>query len=110
MIYVQVVGVRQQQLLAELGRNCVAAATASVDELADDVVHKVEAKRNAYPPAVREHVVLLVDAIRSPAHTMPEVVTALRTESRAATLRSTGYKAVWISGSTTALTQRLDNV
>jgi hypothetical protein len=108
-IPVQVVGVRRQQLLAELGRTGAAAATATVEELADDVVRKVEAKRDAYPRAVREHVVLLVDAIRSPGHTMPEVVAALRADARADVLRSTGYKAVWLSGSTTALTVRLDD-
>lgn len=109
VINVQVVGVRQEQLLATLGRTGTTSSSASTSELADDVCKSVEAKRDAYPPAVRRDNVLLVDAIRSPGHTMPEVLDVLRVSPRIDVLRSTGYQAVWLAGSTTGLTSRLDS-
>lgn len=108
VINVQVVGVRQQDLLAQLGRTGAASSAATPDELADDVCSKVKAKRDVCPPNDRPGVVLLIDAIRSPGHTFPAVIDSLRASPRVDILQTTGYRAVWLAGPTTSLTQRLD--
>ena len=108
VLNVQVVGVRQQDLLAQLGGTGAAASKATPDELADDVCGKVKAKRDSCPPHDRSGLILLVDATRSPGHTLPDVVARLTSSPRVETLNSTGYRAVWLAGPTTSLTHRLD--
>jgi hypothetical protein len=110
VIDVQVVQVRDGDLLAELGRTRAVSSSASADDLADDVCRRVERKRDACPAADRSRLVLLVDAIRAPGYTTPTVREALGSPPRADLLSSTGYRAIWLAGPTTALTFRLDNL
>lgn len=107
-IKVQVVQVRDGGLLAELGRAGIASSTAAAASLADDVCRCVEAKRDKCPPDDRGELTLLVDAIRSLGHTFPEVISKLRSEERTNILQLTGYRAIWLAGSTYTLTYRLD--
>lgn len=107
-IKAQVVQVRDGGLLAELGRAGIASSAAAAASLADDVCRCVEAKRDKCPPDDRGELTLLVDAIRSPGHAFPEVVSKLRSAERTNILQSTGYRAVWLAGSTYTLTYRLD--
>jgi hypothetical protein len=110
VIDVQVVQVRDDELLAELGRTRAVSSLASIEDLADDVCRRVEQKRDLCPAADRPQMVLLVDAIRAPGYTFPAVREALGSSPRAETLRSTGYRAIWLAGPTAALTFRLDIV
>jgi hypothetical protein len=110
VIDVQVVQVRDGELLAELGRTRAASSSAGADDLADDLRRRVEQKRDLCPTAERPRLVLVVDAIRAPGYASPAVREALGSSPSAETLRSTGYRAVWLAGPTAALTFRLDDI
>jgi hypothetical protein len=104
---VQVVGVSEQAIWSELGRTGSAASMATPDQLADQVCAAVTAKAAVYPADDRAGRVLLVDATRSPGHTTPAVINALKQPERGAVLGASGFGAVWLAGPTPALTYLL---
>jgi hypothetical protein len=76
-------------------------------ELADGIRSAVELKTGKYPPAQRAQLVLALDACRSPAYAMAEVVEIFRLAHQE-WLDELGYRAVWLVGPTGALTTQLD--
>ncbi len=77
-------------------------------QLADDICTQIEKKRTRCPERDRNNIILLVDAIRSPAHTTQAVIAMLRQPPRSDYLASTGYREVWLAGANKDLTFRLD--
>lgn len=108
VINVQVVNACDPSVLAEWGATGKASSSKTGAQLADDICTQVEKKRTMCPERDRNNIVLLVDAIRSPAHTTPPVIAMLRQPPRSDYLASMGYREVWLAGANNDLTFRLD--
>jgi hypothetical protein len=108
VLRVRVIGVIDQQTMAELGREGRSSSEKDVLQLADEVRAAIKKKIDSYPASVRRGVTLALDAIRSPGHATAEVVEALRSGSCSEMLRSTGFDEIWLVGPTDHV-YRLDN-
>jgi hypothetical protein len=95
---VQVVGVLPASIQAELGRTNSATSNASAAERAEQVCTAIEKKAGRYAPAVKAALVLALDSIRSPAHTLHDVVSELKSAVFSGRVANSGFKAVWLVG------------
>jgi hypothetical protein len=108
VLRVQVIGVIDQQTMAELGREGRASSDKDVMRLADEVCTAIRKKVASYPASVRGGVTLALDAIRSPGHATAGVVEALRSGPCMEILRESGFHEIWLVGPTADHAYQLD--
>ena len=98
----------EQLTLATLGSEGKASAKKGPDELAADICSAIDGKAAKYPKRQRQRTILALDAFRSPAHTTEEVIGAFALSPFKDPLRNSGFQEIWLVGSTTSRTYRLE--
>lgn len=91
-VHVQVTRV-ERGVLRALATSGTACSDMSIAELADAVAEAVDAKAHQADPQV----LLLLDALHSPAHARPEVVEALQLH-HGGRLSTTRWREIWLVG------------
>jgi len=108
VLRVQVVGVIDQQTMAELAWEGRTSSNKDVLQLADEVCTAIRKKIDSYPASLRGGVTLVLDAIRSPGHATAGVVEALRSGPCMDILRESGFHETWLVGPTADHAYHLD--
>lgn len=83
------------------------AQLGGTDEAADRLLAAIILKAKQIPPAQRAELTLALDTIVLPSHTLEPVIDTFRSR-HGAQARQLGFKAIWLVGGSSRLTNRLD--
>jgi hypothetical protein len=107
-LFIQVTrAIGDETLWQELARSGSVARSAKEEDLADELFRAISHKETI-PPVDRKNIVLALDAYLSSGTTIPSVVSVFRSKY-GKSIRSLGFRSVWVVGPTTAHTTKLDD-
>ena len=106
-LFIQVTrAIRDETIWQGLARSGSIARSAKDEDLADELFRAVSHKETI-PPVDRTNITVALDAYLSSGTTLPSVVAVFRSKY-GESIRSLGFRSVWVVGPTTAHTTRLD--
>ena len=107
-LFIQVTrAIGDETMWQELAQSGSIARSAQEEDLADELFRAISHKETI-PPLDRKNPVLAIDASLSSGTTLPSVVSVFRSKY-GESIRSLGFRSVWVVGPTTAHTTRLDD-